>query len=56
MTYAASDQTAINLIAVHGRQALWVAGECVRVLVRIADEEAVASWIEILDAVRTRLR
>jgi hypothetical protein len=56
MTYAASDQTAINLIAVHGRQALWVAGECVRVLLRISDKEAVASWLEILEAVRSRLR
>ena len=56
MTFAASDQTAINLIAVQGGQALWVAGECVRTLLRIADEEAAASWLEVLDAVRTRLR
>jgi hypothetical protein len=56
MTYEATHQTAIDLIAVHGRHSIWVAGECVRVLLRCADKEAVASWLEILEAVRARLR
>lgn len=56
MTYEATNQVAVDLIAVHGRQALWVAGECVRTLFRVSDKQALATWLEILEAVRARLR
>ena len=49
-------QAALQLIAVHGNEALGVARDCVRAMLRRADQGAVASWLEILDAVPTAAR
>jgi len=55
MTYAAADQAAIDLISVHGAEAMTVVRECIAALLRCADAEAVASWLAIFEAVRSRL-
>jgi hypothetical protein len=51
MKYEASIQAALQLVAVHGSEAEDVARDCVRAVLRRADQGAVASWLEILDAV-----
>jgi hypothetical protein len=55
MTYEATQQTALDLIAVHGAEAVAVARECVRALLRAAEADAVATWLAILAALRSRL-
>jgi hypothetical protein len=55
MTYEAAEQTALDMIAVHGREALSVACECIRAVLRAAEADAVASWLAILEAIRARL-
>ena len=56
MTYEASIQAALQLTAVHGSEAMDVARDCVRAMLRRADPGAVASWLEILDAVPVAAR
>ena len=56
MTYEATIQAALQLTAVHGSEAMDVARECVRAMLRRADPGAVASWLEILDAVPVAAR
>ena len=56
VTYEATDQTALDMIAVHGRDAVDVAMECVRALLRRTEPDAVSSWLGIVEAIRTRLR
>jgi len=55
MSWSASDTTAFDLIAVHGREALDVAHECVRVLLRSSDVDGVYTWLTVLDAIKQGL-
>jgi hypothetical protein len=56
MTRAASDYTAFDLISVHGRDALDVAEECVRMLLRRSDIDGVYTWLTVVDAIQENLR
>lgn len=56
MTRAASEQTAYELINVHGREALGVAEECVRMLLRNSDVDGVYTWLTVVDAIQQTLR
>jgi hypothetical protein len=52
MTRPASEHTAYELINVHGRDALGVAEECVRMLLRISDVDGVYTWLRVVDAIQ----
>ena len=56
MSWSASQTTAFQLIAIHGREALDVAHECVRVLLRSSDVDGVYTWLTVVDALRESLR
>jgi len=56
MTRAASEHTAFELISVHGRDALHVAEECVRMLLRRSDSDGVYTWLRVVDEIQQRLR
>lgn len=56
MTRPASEHTAFELIAVHGREALDVAHECVRALLRKSDVDGVYTWLTVVDAIQQKLR
>lgn len=56
MTRAASEHTAFELINVHGREALGVAEECVRMLLRNSDVDGVYTWLTVVDAIQQTLR
>lgn len=56
MIWPASKHTAFDLISVHGREALDVAEECVRMLLRISDVDGVYTWLTVVDAIRQDLR
>ncbi len=56
MSWSASDNTALQLIAVHGRDALDVADDCVRVLLRNSDVDGVYTWLTVVDAIQQILR
>jgi hypothetical protein len=56
MTRAASEHTACELISVHGRDALRVAEECVRTLLRASDADGVYTWLTVVDAIQQNLR
>ena len=55
MTHEAAHQAALDLIAVHGRDAADVARDCVRVLLKCAEPDAVHSWIKIVHAIQAKL-
>ena len=55
MTWAASERTAFELISVHGREALSVAEECIRMLLRKSDVDGVYTWLTVVDAIRQNL-
>lgn len=55
MTRAASEHTASELISVHGRDALGVAEECVRMLLRRSDSDGVYTWLRVVDAIQQNL-
>lgn len=55
MTRPASEHTAFDLISVHGRDALRVAEECVRVLLRRSDADGVYTWLTVVDALQQNL-
>lgn len=55
MSWSASEFTALDLIAVHGREALSVAEECVRVLLRNSDVDGVNTWLTVLEALQRSL-
>ena len=52
MTRPASEHTAFELIDVHGRDALDVAEECVRMLLRTSDSDGVYTWLRVVDAIQ----
>jgi hypothetical protein len=52
MTRPASEHTALELITVHGRDALGVAEECVRMLLRTSDSDGVYTWLCVVDAIQ----
>ena len=56
MTRPASEYTAVDLISVHGRDALGVAEECVRLLLRRSDNDGVYTWLTVVDAIQQNLR
>jgi hypothetical protein len=56
MTRPASEYTASDLITVHGRDALGVADECVRVHLRNSDSDAVYTWLTVVEAIQQNLR
>lgn len=55
MSWSASDTTAFQLIDVHGRDALDVAYDCVRLLLRHSDVDGVYTWLTVLDAIKRGL-
>lgn len=55
MSWSASDTTAFQLIAVHGRDALDVAHECVRAFLRASDVDGVYTWLTVIDAIQQSL-
>ena len=55
MSWSASDTTAFDLIAVHGREALDVAYECVRTFLRSSDVDGVYTWLTVVDAIKQTL-
>ena len=55
MSWSASDTTALHLIAVHGREALEVAYECVRAFLRSSDVDGVYTWLTVVDAIKQTL-
>lgn len=55
MSWSASDLTAFDLIAVHGPEALVVADECIRVLLRNSDVDGVYTWLTVLEAIQRNL-
>jgi hypothetical protein len=55
MSWSASDLTAFDLIAVHGQEALVVADECIRVLLRNSDIDGVSTWLTVLEAIQRNL-
>lgn len=55
MSWSASDLTAFELIAVHGREARDVADECVRVLLRNSDIDGVYTWLTVLESIQRNL-
>ena len=55
MSWSASDTTAFHLIAVHGRDALDVAHECVRAFLRNSDVDGVYTWLTVIDAIKQTL-
>ena len=55
MSWSASDLTASQLIAIHGREAREVADECVRLFLRNSDIDGVYTWLTVLDAIRRSL-
>lgn len=52
MTYEAAQTTALDLIAVHGREALDVATTCVRAMLQCAEPDAVHAWLQIVEAIQ----
>jgi hypothetical protein len=56
MIWPATEHTAFELIAVHGREALDVAEECVRMLLRTSDIDGVFTWLTVVDAIQENLR
>lgn len=56
MSRSASENTAFDLIAVHGREALDVGYECVRMLLRKSDVDGVYTWLTVLEAIKQNLR
>lgn len=56
MIWPASEHTAFELITVHGRDALDVAEECVRMLLRTSDVDGVYTWLTVVDAIQENLR
>ena len=56
MSWSASDTTAFHLIAVHGRDAIDVAYECVRTFLRASDVDGVYTWLTVVDAIQQMLR
>jgi len=55
MSWSASDLTAFDLIAVHGEEALGVADECIRALLRNSDVDGVYTWLTVLEAIQRNL-
>jgi hypothetical protein len=55
MSWSASETTAFQLIAIHGREALDVAYECVRILLRSSDVDGVYTWLTVLDEIKRGL-
>ena len=55
MSWSASETTAFQLIATHGREALDVAYECVRLLLRSSDVDGVYTWLTVLDEIKRGL-
>jgi len=55
MSWSASDLTAFDLIAVHGSDALTVADECIRVLLRNSDIDGVYTWLTVLESIQRNL-
>ena len=55
MSWSASETTAFQLIDVHGRAALDVAYDCVRVFLRASDVDGVYTWLTVLDAIKRGL-
>ncbi|HEY7609359.1 MAG TPA: hypothetical protein VIF14_09020 [Alphaproteobacteria bacterium] len=55
MTWSASETTAAQLIAIHGRGALDVAYDCVRLFLRNSDVDGVYTWLTVLDAIKRDL-
>lgn len=56
MIWPSTEHTAFELISVHGRDALNVAEECVRVLLRRSDIDGVYTWLTVVDAIQENLR
>lgn len=56
MIWPSTEHTAFELIGVHGRDALDVAEECVRVLLRRSDIDGVYTWLTVVDAIQENLR
>jgi hypothetical protein len=56
MIWPSTEHTAFELINVHGRDALDVAEECVRVLLRRSDIDGVYTWLTVVDAIQENLR
>ena len=56
MIWPATEHTAYELISVHGSDALHVAEECVRVLLRRSDIDGVYTWLTVVDAIQHNLR
>ena len=56
MIWPATEHTAFELISVHGNEALGVAEECVRILLRSSDIDGVYTWLTVVDAIQENLR
>jgi hypothetical protein len=56
MIWPATEHTAFELIDVHGCEALTVAEECVRILLRRSDVDGVYTWLTVVDAIQENLR
>jgi hypothetical protein len=56
MIWPSTEHTAFELISVHGREALDVAEECVRVLLRRSDVDGVYTWLTVVNAIQENLR
>ncbi len=56
MIWPATEQTAFELISVHGAHALDVAEECVRMHLRNSDNDGVYTWLTVVDAIQENLR
>jgi hypothetical protein len=55
MSWSAVETTALQLIDVHGRGALDVAYDCVRLLLRRSDVDGVYTWLTVLNALKRDL-
>lgn len=56
MIWPATKHTAFEMIHVHGSDALGVAEECVRMLLRRSDIDGVYTWLTVVDAIQENLR
>ena len=55
MSWSASETTAHQLIDIHGRAALDVAYDCVRMFLRTSDVDGVYTWLTVLYAIKRGL-